>query len=92
LPLLSFAVTVTLVAEPAVAEVGAETRREVAAAGMTVIEADPVMDELTVSVAVMDWDPAVPRVIVKVAVPAVKVASAGRMAAPSEEVKWTVPE
>jgi hypothetical protein len=92
LPLLSFAVTVTLPAEPAVVEVGAETRKEAPVPGMTVTEADPVMDEVTVSVAVMDWDPAVLRVTEKVPVPLVNVELAGSMAAPSEEVKWTVPE
>jgi hypothetical protein len=92
LPLLSFAVTVMLPVEPAVAEVGAETRKEAAAPGMAVTEADPVMDEVTVSVAMMDWVPAVPRVKENVPVPLLNVELGGRMAAPSEEMKWTVPE
>jgi hypothetical protein len=54
LPLLSLAVTVTLPVEPAVAEVGAETRKEAAEAGITFTEADPLMEEVTVSAAVMD--------------------------------------
>ena len=51
----------------------------------------PVMDELTVSVAVMVWLPAVASVAENVLAPAVKVELAGRVADPSVLVKWTVP-
>src|SRR5437868_3174734 len=50
----------------------------------------PVNVEFDVSVAVMVWLPAVTRVAVKVAVPLVSVALAGRVALPSELVKWTL--
>ena len=51
----------------------------------------PVIDPLTVSVAVIVWLPAVFSVAVKVPVPLVKVALAGRTPAASLLVKWTVP-
>ena len=51
----------------------------------------PVMDAVTVSVAVMVRGPIVVSVAAKVPAPFVSVASAGSMAAPSEDVKWTVP-
>ena len=51
----------------------------------------PVIELVTVSVAVTDCVPAVLRVTLKVPTPSVRVASAGRTAAGSELVKWTVP-
>ena len=70
--LASSAVTVTLNAVPAGAEAGAVTTRVLAAAGLTVTGADePVIVEVTVSVAVTVWLPAVFRVRpVKVCTPA----------------------
>ena len=65
--------TVTLNAVPTVAEAGAVTTRVLAAAGLTVTGADePVIVEVTVSVAVTVWLPAVFRVtpLVKVCTPA----------------------
>ena len=73
LPNASWAVTVTLWAVPAVVGLGkAETVKVAAAAGFTVMEPSvPVMVPVTVSVAVMDWVPAVLRVtpLVKVWTP-----------------------
>jgi hypothetical protein len=51
----------------------------------------PVMDTVPVSIAVIVRDPVVLSVAVKVPVPPVSVASAGRVAAGSELVKCTVP-
>jgi hypothetical protein len=87
LPLLSLAVTVMLNAEPTIAEGEEETTKEAAAPGATITDADPVMEEVTVSVAVMDWDPAVPSVKENVPVPLLNVELGGKMATPSEEVK-----
>ena len=53
--------------------------------------AGPVIELVTVSVAVIVWLPAVLSVALKVPVPLVKVLLAGRTAAPSVLVKWTVP-
>ena len=51
----------------------------------------PVMDELTVSVAVMVWLPTVANVAENVSVPEVRVELAGRVDAESLLVKCTVP-
>ena len=51
----------------------------------------PVIEGVTVSVAVTDWVPTVLRVTLKVPTPLVRVASAGRTAAGLELAKWTVP-
>ena len=51
----------------------------------------PVMVLVAVSVAVTVWLPAVLSVTLNVPVPLVSVALAGRLAAPSLLVKWTVP-
>ena len=79
-------------AVPAVALAGADTEKCVAAAALTVIVLlVPVIEEVTVSVAVIVWLPAVSSVAEKLPVPLVSVASAGNTAAPSLLVKWTVP-
>ncbi len=49
------------------------------------------MELVTVSVAVIDWVPAVSSVAEKVPVPLVRVALAGSVAWASLLVKWTVP-
>jgi hypothetical protein len=65
----------------------------VGAAGETLIPVSlPVMDPVVVSVAVRDCAPAVLSVALKVPVPLLSVASAGRVACGSELVKWTVPK
>ena len=51
----------------------------------------PVMDEVTVSVAVMVWFPMVCRVAESVPTPLINVESAGKAAAPSLLVKCTAP-
>jgi len=71
---------------------GVETVKCVAAAGVTVIGMEPVIEAATVSVPVIVWVPAVLRVAENVPVPLVKVELAGRVAAGSVEVKRTVPE
>ena len=92
MPVTSSAVTVTLTAEPAVAIPGALTEKCVAAPAATVMVAEvPVMDKVTVSVAVTALEPGVSRVTGNVPVPFVRVVSAGNTAAPSELVKCTVP-
>ena len=79
-------------AEPAVALAGALTAKCVTAAALTVIEFDvPVIDELTVSVAVIVWLPAVVSVAENVPEPLVRVESAGSVDEASELVKCTVP-
>ena len=79
-------------AVPAVADAGAETEKCVAAAGETAMVFDePVIDDVTVSVAVSVWFPAVFNVADKVPTPFVNVESAGNVAAPSLDVKCTVP-
>ena len=66
-------------------------------AGAAVMAADtvtddvPVIDEVTVSVAVIVWDPAVARVTENVPTPLVSVAAVGRVAAVSVLVNFTVP-
>jgi hypothetical protein len=88
----SSAVTVKLKAVPAVCGVGAVTTNVVAAAGFTVMELDvPVMDEVTVSVAVMARVPGVLSVTENVPVPFVNVEFAGNVADASVLVKCTVP-
>ncbi len=90
--LASKAVTVMLKAEPAVAEVGVETANRAAAPGATAISPlAPVIEDVTVSVAVTVLLPVVLRVTEKVPVPLVSVLLAGKTAELSEEVKWTVP-
>ena len=51
----------------------------------------PVIAGVTVSLAVSVWLPAVFSVALNVPTPLVRVASAGKTAAPSVEVKWTMP-
>ena len=58
---------------------------------MTRAVSEPWMPLLTVSVAVIDCDPAVLSVTGNVPTPSVRVALGGRMAWPSELVMWTVP-
>lgn len=88
----SSAVTVNENAAPAVADAGAVTAKCVAAAGETAIGAEvPVIDDVTVSVAVIVWFPAVLSVAENVPVPLTSVEFAGRTAWPSLLVKWTVP-
>ena len=86
------AVTVTLNAAPTVAVEGAETEKCVATGALTVIVPEvPVMDPVTVSVAVMVCGPLVFSVAEKVLTPAVSVEFNGKAAAPSLLVKCTVP-
>ena len=73
-------------------EPGAVTLKWVAAAGLTVIVPDvPVIEEVTVSVAVIVWVPAVFSVTENVPAPLVSVELAGNVATPSLLVKCTVP-
>ena len=58
----SSAVTVLENADPAVAEAGAATAKCVANAGVTVVDALPMIDEVAVSVAVRLCEPAVTNV------------------------------
>jgi hypothetical protein len=91
----SSAVTVKLIAVPAIAVAGAVTEKCVAvcAADETVtVPDDPVIEPVTVSVAVIVCGPVVFSVTEKVPTPLVKVEFAGRTASPSLLVKWTVPE
>lgn len=82
----------TLKAVPAVCGDDAETTNLVAAPGFTVMAPDvPVIEEVTVSVAVMVWFPAVFSVIENVPTPLVNVESAGNVATPSVLMKCTVP-
>jgi hypothetical protein len=75
-----------------VAEAGAETLKCVAGPGFTVIPAEvPVMEEVTVSVAVMVWLPAVFSVTENTPTPLVNVEFAGSVAEPSVLVNCTVP-
>ena len=86
----SWAVTVKLNALPAVGD--AEEIRRWVAAGLTKIAGElPVVELVTVSVAVMVWLPAVLSVAVNVRVPLESDELTGRVADPSLEVKWTVP-
>ena len=84
----SWAVTVKLKATPAVALEGALTLKWVAAAALTVmVLLVPVMELLTLSVAVMVWLPAVFSVALKLVAPLVRVLLAGKLAIPSVLVK-----
>jgi hypothetical protein len=88
----SSAFTVKVNGDPAVALAGAVTVKCVAVPADTVMLGDvPAIVEVTVSVVVTVWDPLVLSVTLKEPVPAVSVAFAGSTAAPSVEVKWTVP-
>jgi hypothetical protein len=60
--------------------------------GFTVMPLSEPLSELTESVAVIDWEPALFRVTEKLAVPEGKVESTGSEACGSELVKCTVPE
>ena len=86
----SNAVTVKLIAVPAVALPGAETTKWVVTASTSIAPLVPV-NAVDVSVAVIDWLPGVLRVALNVPWPFVNVASAGSDAAPSLLVKWIVP-
>ena len=91
--LLSLAVMVTLNGSPLPALAGAETTNLVAVGLDTLIVPDaPVIELVTVSVAVMVCAPTVFSVAGKVPVPLVKVALPGSTAMPSVLVKCTVPE
>ncbi len=88
----SRAETVKLKAVPGVAVAGAVTKKCVAVPELTVmLEEVPVMEEVTVSVAVTVCVPRVFKVTEKVPEPFVRVAFAGNTACPSVLVKWTVP-
>ena len=79
-------------AVPAVAVAGALTTKCVAAAALTAIVPEvPVIVEVTVSVAVIVWLPAVLSVAEKVPVPLVSAEFAGGTAEPSVLVKPTIP-
>ena len=88
----SCAVTVKLKAVPLLAFPGAETAKCVAVAAFTAMSEDvPLMEAVTVSLAVMVAKPDVLRVAEKFPAPFVSVEFAGRIAAPSLLVKCTVP-
>ena len=97
MPWASSAVTVTSRAVPAIVCVGScpvapVNEKCVAVPAPTLIDEEtPVIDEVTVSVAVTVWVPAVSRVTEKVPAPFIKVVSADSLAAPSVLVKCTVP-
>ena len=65
--------------------------RSSTATTVTIAPLVPVIDEVTVSVAVIVWFPGVKSVALNVPAPFVSVELAGSAAAPSVEVKWTVP-
>ena len=88
----SSATTETDVGVPAVAEAALVTETCVAAPAETLTVFDvPVIEDVTVSVAVTVWLPAVFRVALNVPVPPASVAFAGNTATPSLDVKCTVP-
>ena len=89
---MSRAVTVNLAGVPVVAVDGAETLKWVAGFVTVTVEDVPVIEELTVSVAVIVRLPAVAKVTENMPVPDVNVEFAGSAAAASELVKCTVPE
>ena len=89
--LVSNAVTVTEKGDPIPTEPGAETLKWVAGRVVTVTVAEPVIDEVTVSVATTVWLPLLFRVTLNVPTPLLRVELAGRTASPSELVKCTVP-
>ena len=78
-------------ATPAVVEAEPVAVKYVAAAGDTTTLAEPLMEEVAVSVTVTDCEPDVLSVTLKVPTPLVSVALAGRTAWPSELVNCTVP-
>jgi len=79
-------------ATPAAAEAGVETTKCAAPAALRAMALEvPVIAAFTESVAVMVWLPAVLRVVENVPVPFVNVEFAGKGAAGSVLVKWTVP-
>ena len=85
-------VTVKLKAVPAVATDGAVTLRCVPTAALTAIVFEaPVIDAVTVSLAVSAWLPAVFSVADKALTPLVSVEFAGNDACPSILIKCTVP-
>jgi hypothetical protein len=93
LPWASRAVTPTLNEVPAVAVPGAATVNPVTGPGLTVIgPVSPLMESVTVSFAEMVCVPAVFSVALKVPIPAVSAAFAGRVALMSLLVKCTMPE
>jgi hypothetical protein len=69
-PNASLAVTAVLNDDPAVVVDGADTWSTLAAAAFTITAALPVIDPVAVSVAVIDSEPAVFNVMVKVWIPA----------------------
>jgi hypothetical protein len=89
----SRAVTVKLNASPAVAVPGAETAKCVAVPALAIVITPdvPVIEAVTVSVAVIDCEPFVFSVAEKVPTPFVSVEFAGKVAAPSLLVKCTIP-
>ena len=88
----SCAVTVKLNDVPLVATAGAETTKCVAGPAFTVMLLEfPVIEAITVSVAVIVRKPAVLSIAGKVPTPFVSTAFAGSVAAPSLLVKCTVP-
>ncbi len=87
----SSAVTVKVKVFPAVVLDGALTKKWVAAAGLTAMVLEPVLEPALVSVAVIVWNPAVFNVPLKVPTPLLSVALAGRVALASLLVKWMVP-
>lgn len=84
--------TVKVKGLPAAALEGAPiTNCEAAAADTVTAPLVPLSELLAVSVAVTVWLPAVMKVIVNVAVPLIRWALAGRTAAGSVLLNWTVP-
>jgi hypothetical protein len=84
----SSAVTLKLKATPDAAVAGATTAKCVAAPAETVMAPDvPVIEAVTVSVAVTVWLPAVFKVRLKLPTPLTRVVLGGSTAAPSVEVK-----
>ena len=92
MPSTSNAVTDTLTDVPAVADAGAEATKCVAAPGETAIApVVPIIDEVTVSVAVMVKLPTVFIVAGKFPSPLVRVEFPGSDGAPPVLLNWTVP-
>ena len=83
----------TVKAEPTPTVLGAVTTKWVAAAGVTAMPVwEPVIEDVTVSVAVIDQDePTVSRMTPKVPVPPDRVLLEGRTAFPSLLVMATMP-
>src|SRR5258708_13744741 len=79
-------------ATPEVAAPGAETVKCVAAAALTaIVLLVPVIDAVTVSVAVIVWLPAVSSVALNVPTPLTTAEFTAKLPAPSQLVKCTVP-